>query len=102
LHIHEMTCRSNLGIQNLTNVPAPIEVFLLNRNGELMATRTVFVPARGFTQLLRINALFGNRDPDSTLYLNTDLPIEAFVSMIDNVTNFPTMIPFTLKGFRLA
>jgi len=95
-------CRSNLGIQNLTNVPTPIEVFLLNRKGELMSTRTVFVSARGLTQLLRINALFGNKDPDSTLYLSTDVPIEAFVSMIDNTTNFPTMIPFALRGSRQA
>ncbi len=86
----------------ITNVPGNVVVGLLNRKGETIGEKSVFVPARGFTQLLRINSLFGNIEPESALYFGTDVPIEAFVSMIDNATNFPTIIPLASKGTRLT
>jgi hypothetical protein len=95
------TFRSNLGIQNLTNVPGTVAVNLGQESGATSAM-TVALPARGFMQLQSVNSLFGNPQPMGTIRLAPDQHIDAFVSTIDNATNTPTIIPTMSKGTNLA
>jgi hypothetical protein len=94
--------RSNLGIQNLTNMPGHVLIRLLNENGNTTGEQSVHIPARGFVQLLRVNPLLGNNEPESTVSLVGNQHFEAFVSMIENANNFPSIIPMTNAGIRLA
>ncbi len=95
------TFRSNLGIQNLTNVPGTVAVNLGQESGATSAM-TVALPARGFMQLQSVNSLFGNPGPIGTIRLAPDQHIDAFVSTIDQATNTPTIIPTMSKGTNLA
>jgi hypothetical protein len=95
------TFRSNLGLQNLTNVPGTVTVNLAQENGTTSAM-TVGLPARGFMQLLNVNSLFGNPGPVGSIRLDPDQHVDAFVSTIDNATNTPTIIPTMSKGTNLA
>jgi hypothetical protein len=94
------TFRSNLGIQNLTNMASTV---VLNVAGETGAgsEMTVSLPPRGFVQLLNVNSLFGI-GPRGVVHLDPDQHVEAFVSTIENATNIPYIIPMTSKGTRLA
>jgi hypothetical protein len=94
--------RSNLGIQNLTNMPGHVLVKLRNENGDIIGEQTTYIPARGFVQLLKVNPLMGNNEPESTVSLVGGQHFEAFVSMIENANNFPSIIPMTDAGIRLA
>jgi CHRD domain len=93
--------RSNLGIQNLTNVPGTVTVNLAQENGTTSAM-TLGIPARGFMQLLNVNSLFSNPGPVGSIRLDPDQHIDAFVSTIDNATNTPTIIPTMSNGTNLA
>jgi CHRD domain len=95
------TFRSNLGIQNLTNVPGTVAVSVAQESGAT-SSMTVALPARGFTQLLNVNSLFGNPGPIGSIRLAPDQHIDAFVSTIDHATNTPTIIPTMSKGTNLA
>ncbi|MCI0628206.1 MAG: CHRD domain-containing protein [Acidobacteria bacterium] len=92
--------RSNLGIQNLTNMPGTVLVNLAAETGAGSAM-TVSIPARGFVQLLNVNSLFGV-GTRGVVHLDPDQHVEAFVSTIDNATNTPSIIPMNSKGTRLA
>ncbi len=92
--------RSNLGIQNLTNLPGLVVVSLAGENGSGSAM-AVPVPARGFVQLGNVNNLLGV-GPLGVARLDADQHVEAFVSTIENATNTPYVIPMMSKGTRLA
>lgn len=92
--------RSNLGIQNLTNLPGLVVVSLAGETGTGSAL-SVHVPARGFVQLPNVNNLLGV-GPLGVARLDTDQHVEAFVSTIENATNTPYVIPMMSKGTRLA
>jgi len=94
--------RSNLGIQNLTNIPGHVLVKLLNKNGSTIGEQSIYIPARGFVQLLNVNPLLGNNEAESQVNLVGDQHFDAFVSMIENANNFPSIIPMTDAGMRLA
>jgi CHRD domain len=94
--------RSNLGIQNLTNIPGHVLVKLLNKNGATIGEQFIYIPARGFVQLLKVNSLLGNNEPESAVSLVGDQHFEAFISMIENTNNFPSIIPMTDVGIQLA
>jgi hypothetical protein len=94
------TFRSNLGIQNLTNMTSTVVVNVAGETGA-GSEMTVKLPARGFVQLLNVNSLFGV-GARGVVHLDPDQHVEAFVSTIENATNIPFIIPMNSKGTRLA
>jgi hypothetical protein len=93
--------RSNLGIQNLTDIPGRVLLRLAGEDGDIYE-QSIDIPARGFTQILNVNPSVGNEETQGALKLEPDQHIEAFVSVIDNASNLPTVVPLTPKGTRLA
>ena len=94
------TFRSNLGIQNLTNMASTVVVNLAGPTGA-GSEMTVALPPRGFVQLLNVNSLFGV-GTRGVVHLDPDQHVVAFVSTIENATNIPFIIPMNSKGTRLA
>jgi CHRD domain len=98
--LDDATFRSNLGIQNLTNMSSTVTVNVAGETGAGSAL-TVSLPPRGFVQLQNVNSLFGV-GARGVVHLDPDQHIEAFVSTIENATNIPFIIPMSAKGTRLA
>jgi len=94
------TFRSNLGIQNLTNMASTVVVNVAGPTGA-GSEMTVALPPRGFVQLLNVNSLFGV-GTRGVVHLDPDQHTVAFVSTIENATNIPFIIPMNSKGTRLA
>ena len=94
------TFRSNLGIQNCTNMASTVVVNVAGETGA-GSEMTVALPARGFVQLLNVNSLFGV-GARGVVHLDPDEHVVAFVSTIENATNIPFIIPMNAKGPRLA
>ena len=94
------TFRSNLGIQNLTNMASTVVVNVAGPTGA-GSEMTVAIPPRGFVQLLNVNSLFGV-GTRGVVHLDPDEHVVAFVSTIENATNIPFIIPMNSKGPRLA
>src|SRR5262249_37108075 len=94
------TFRSNLGIQNLTDMASTVVVNVAGGTGA-GSEMTVALPARGFVQLLNVNSLFGV-GARGVVHLDPDEHVVAFVSTIENATNVPFIIPMNAKGPRLA
>ncbi len=93
--------RSNLGIQNLTNVPALLLVRVADKDGDI-SERSIQLPARGFVQLNRINPTVGNQETEGAIKVDPDQHVEAFVSMIENANDFPSVIPLAPIGRHLS
>jgi hypothetical protein len=98
--LDDATFRSNLGIQNLTNMASTVVVNVAGETGA-GSVLTVALPPRGFVQLQNVNSLFGV-GARGVVHLDPDQHIEAFVSTIENATNIPLIIPMNSKGIRLA
>ncbi|HEU0007525.1 MAG TPA: CHRD domain-containing protein, partial [Terriglobia bacterium] len=98
--LEDPTFRSNLGIQNLTNMPSTVVVNVAGPTGA-GSEMTVAIPPRGFVQLLNVNTLFGV-GTRGVVHLDPDQHVVAFVSTIENATNIPFIIPMNSKGTRLA
>jgi hypothetical protein len=94
------TFRSNLGIQNLTNMASTVVVNVAGPTGA-GSEMTVFLPPRGFFQLQNVNTLFGV-GTRGVVHLDPDQHVVAFVSTIENATNIPFIIPMNSKGTRLS
>jgi len=94
------TFRSNLGIQNLTNMASTVVVNVAGETGA-GSEMTVALPPRGFVQLLNVNSLFGV-GARGVVHLDPDQHVVAFVSTIENATNIPFIIPMNSKGTRLS
>lgn len=94
--------RSNLGIHNLADLPGFVLVGLYSKEGDLIQEKSIFVPARAFVQLPNINRWFGNSTAEGALELEADQHTEAFVSLIENGNDFPTIIPLTATALRFA
>jgi CHRD domain len=99
--IDNETFRSNLGIQNLTNLPGRVLVKLYEADGEAYE-QSVYVPARGFVQVNRINPTLGNDTPEGAIRLQADQHVEAFVSIIENTNDFPSVVPLAPQGVDLT
>jgi len=99
--IDNETFRSNLGIQNLTNLPGWVLVRVFGADGDIYE-QSIHVPARGFVQVNRINPSLGNEEEEGAIKLDPDQHVEAFVSMIENTNNFPSIIPMAPRGLHLA
>ncbi len=88
--------RTNLGVNNLSNSTANVSVTLVDVDGMELATKTMQVEPQGLTQLNAIAPYLyeenlGNEIRGS-LYLESDQPISAWASQIENSTNDPSLL----------
>ena len=95
--------RSNLGINNPNPLEASVRISQLDNNGLLVNPPvSVTVSANGFLQINSLLAfLEGINSPtgrEGSLALESDQPIHAFVSQIDNQTGDPSILDATQKG----
>lgn len=85
--------RSNLGITNLSEQPARVQVQLFDSEGTLLGTSNEQVQPFGLVQLNRVNRrLSGSGGGGDTLgwfQLNADRPVAGFVSQINNRSSDP-------------
>lgn len=88
--------RTNLGINNLTKRQANVSLTLVDKEGIVLGGKTVQVEADGLRQINSVaRFLFENSlggDIEGNLYLESDQPISAWASQIDNTTNDPSML----------
>ena len=93
--------RSNLGINNVSDSFATVTVRLINEDGTEVAAKPFTIPPRGLKQINRV--ITELKEPGSPfegyLLLDSNLPIEAWVSEIDNATNDPSIIVGKTQGF---
>jgi len=95
--------RSNLGINNLNAVAANVRVLLLDNNGLLVnQLDSLSIPPNGFIQensLLRtLEGTDGPSGREGSLVLESDQPIQAFVSQIDNQSGDPSILDGVRQG----
>ena len=88
--------RTNLGINNLSKSQANVSLTLVDAEGMVLAGKTVQVEAEGLKQINSV-ARFVFEDSLGTdiagnLYLESDQPISAWASQIDNTTNDPSLL----------
>ena len=85
--------RSNLGIANLSEQPAGVQVQLFDSEGTLLGTSSEQVPPLGLVQLNRVNRRLsgsgGGGDTLGWIRLSGDRPVAGFVSQINNRTSDP-------------
>jgi hypothetical protein len=93
--------RSNLGIQNLTDMPGLVFAQLSDSGGDSYQ-KAVYLPARGFVQILGVNHTFGSDEEAGSVWLTTNVHVEAFVSVIQNSNNAPTVVGLSPVGTRLS
>ncbi|PYV39691.1 MAG: hypothetical protein DMG06_22440 [Acidobacteria bacterium] len=95
--------RSNLGINNPNPMAANVRILQLDNHGLLVnQLASVSIPPHGFIQqnsLLRtLEGTTGPSGREGSLVLESDQPIQSFVSQIDNQTGDPSI----LDGIRLG
>ena len=95
--------RSNLGINNPNPMAANLRILQLDNHGLLVnQLASVSIPPNGFIQqnsLLRtLEGTTGPSGREGSLVLESDQPIQSFVSQIDNQTGDPSI----LDGIRLG
>ena len=88
--------RTNLGVNNLSTSTANVSVTLVDVDGMELATKTMQVEPQGLTQLNAVAPYLyeenlGNEIRGS-LYLESDQPISAWASQIENSTNDPSLL----------
>jgi hypothetical protein len=87
--------RTNLGINNLATSIANVSATLLDQQGIVLGSQTVQVAPRGLQQIDRIARFLSKNDLENelqgSLYLESDQPIYAWASQIDNVSNDPSL-----------
>ena len=85
--------RSNLGITNLSEQPAGVQVQLFDSAGTLLGTSREQVPPFGLVQLNRVNRRLsgsgGGSDTLGWIQLSAAGPVAGFVSQISNRTSDP-------------
>jgi hypothetical protein len=88
--------RTNLGINNLSKSQANVSLTLVDAEGMVLGGKTVQVEAEGLEQINSVaRFLFENSvgsDIEGNLYLESDRPISAWASQIDNITNDPSLL----------
>jgi hypothetical protein len=90
--------RTNLGIDNLSNSTASVQVTFLNAAGISLGSKAVTVPAYGLFQdnvYLLFSDVPGMQAAASGtlgyLLLNSSQPVTGFTSLIDNLTDDPSI-----------
>ena len=101
--VDTLNFRSNLGINNPNPLEASVRISQLDNNGLLVnSSVSVTVSANGFLQINSLLAyLEGSAAPtgrEGSLVLESDQPIHAFISQIDNQTGDPSILDGTQKG----
>jgi hypothetical protein len=85
--------RTNLGINNITDLAATVTIGLFDNNGTQLASTNVSVAPRGLTQVNSVVRQLLNREDVANLEgyirLESNQPIFGWASQIDNVTNDP-------------
>ncbi len=88
--------RTNLGINNLSKIIANVSMTLVDTEGLVLGAKTIQVKPDGLQQINSVaRVLFENNlggDVRGNLYLESDQPISAWASQIDNATNDPSML----------
>jgi hypothetical protein len=88
--------RTNLGVNNLSTSTANVSVTLVDVDGMELATKTLQVEPQGLTQLNAVGPYLyednlGNEIRGS-IYLESDQPISAWASQIENGSNDPSLL----------
>jgi hypothetical protein len=89
--------RTNLGLTNISILDATSTLTLYDENGTSVASRTVFVPAGGLTQLNNVIRYLRGNSPSQvsnlfgSLVVSSDQTVVAFATQIDNVSNDPSL-----------
>jgi hypothetical protein len=101
--IDNLTYRSNLGVNNPYPTPANVSIKELDRNGLLLRQSPVFsVPAYGYFQknsiLRELEGVSSITGREGSLVLESDQPIESYISLIDNITDDPSVLDGTRSG----
>jgi hypothetical protein len=88
--------RTNLGINNTHTTAANVRVSLVGRDGLVKGSLTETVPPHGLRQINDINRrLLGKGEvtgEEGTLRLESDQPVLAWTSQIDNLTQDPSLV----------
>jgi len=88
--------RTNLGINNLSKRQANVSLTLVDAEGMVLGGKTVQVEAEGLEQINSVaRFVFEDSvgsDIQGNLYLESDQPISAWASQIDNTTNDPSLL----------
>ena len=82
-------------------MPGMVLARLSTKSGETYE-KTVYLPSRGFVQFFNINPAMGSDEDTGSIRLAPDQPVEAFVSVIQNSNNAPTLVPLAFSGRRLC
>ncbi|MEW5977604.1 MAG: beta-propeller fold lactonase family protein [Acidobacteriota bacterium] len=91
--------RTNLGLNNLSGSSVNVKVSLVGSGGTTQGSQTYAVPPGGLNQIGDINRKLlaqGNvTDSSGSLVVEASQPISGFVSVIDNVSQDPSLeVPF--------
>ena len=88
--------RTNLGINNLSSTPANVSITLVNNQGIVVASKTLSVDPKGLKQTNSVAQFLSEGslgdDIQGSLYLESDQPVYAWTSQIENTTNDPSLL----------
>jgi hypothetical protein len=95
--------RSNLGINNLSDVSATAKISLLDIHGNLLKqAQGIIIPPRDFLQMNHILRILAGDSAmtglEGTLAIEADQELEAFLSQIDNRNNDPAILDGVREG----
>ena len=101
--VDNLAFRSNLGINNPNSSSTSVRVSLLDNRGLLLnRLEAVVIPANGYVQknslLQEMEGVQSPTGREGSLVLESDQPIQAFVSQIDNVSGDPSILDGTRQG----
>jgi hypothetical protein len=88
--------RTNLGINNTSTTAANVSITLVDNEGIVLGTQTLQVYPKGLKQINSVaRVLFttnSGTEIQGSLYLESDQPIRAWASQIDNTINDPSLL----------
>ena len=88
--------RTNLGINNLSSSVANVTLTLVDKQGMVLADKTVQVDPQGLRQINSVGSFLAEgslgNDIQGSLYLESDQPVYAWASQIENTTNDPSLL----------
>jgi cohesin domain-containing protein/purple acid phosphatase-like protein len=88
--------RTNLGINNLSSSIASVTITLVDKQGMVLASKTLSVEPKGLKQINSVAHFLSEGslgdDIQGSLYLESDQPVRAWASQIENTTNDPSLL----------
>lgn len=85
--------RTNIGVNNLGNSAATVQVNLYSNSGTLLGTQTISVPARGLAQIGNANRVLtgagGVSNTSGYVRITSNQPVLGFASLINNSGDDP-------------